>query len=255
VKAGVPGVDRAAGYQPVVVIDLTGMATINRRMVGRVSAERLFGLEWERLQKNADAAVCEHFLREWFGGATKTKGLAEAFGATAATVLGGYGIKDYGFSPPGQKAKPSVDFYEAKSLDLGFAGFKSAPKVTDVLARLENERKGITGKGKGLTPVMELYRPMIEKVLAEFPADGSIGPSGSRGDRAFQKEWLITHRDEAEKRSRTISFELAELSYAILVGQAWPLPTRADSTFTLDVGGKIGPVQGTVETGTEKVLL
>lgn len=246
-EAGVPGVDRGAGYQPVVVIDFTGMPTINRRMVGRVSAERLFRLEWERLQRNADAAVCEHFLFHWFGGVQKTKGLADLYGSAAATVLGGYGFKDYGFNPPGQTAKSSVDYYEAKSLDLGFAGFRSPPKVTEVIARLDNEAKGITGKGKGLTPAMELYRPMIARVQGREKGL-SMGSDGL-------KAWITEHRDAAEKRSRAISFELAELSYAILVGQAWPFKTRAETTYDLDVGGKVGVVKGSLETGTEKVLL
>lgn len=254
--AGVPGIEHGVGYQPVVVLDLAGLPTINRRMVGKVSAERLFSREWERIQANADAAVCEHFLAAWFGGdGAKTKGLAALYGATAATVLGGYGVKDYGFSPPGQTSKPSTDYYEAKRMELGFAGFKSMPKVTDVLARLDNETKGETGKGKGLTPAMELYRPMIAQVEAEAKRQGLPGLACDRGATAVMKAWLVGQRDIADARSRAASFALAELSYAILVGQAWPFKTRAESTYEIDVGGKVGVVKGTLETGIEKVLL
>lgn len=192
----------------VAVIDLKALPAINRKMIKAASAKTLFEKEFELTCARAAQKVYNAFKKEHFPG-KKTESFDALYGADGATWLKEQGFTDYsGFSPKAVQAE-ATDFYMGKALELKLKGYSTIPSLNDF-------RKQAT-KGKLNAPA-ELMRPYVEEI-DEFLKSPAYLKAADK-DRVFEA-YLDGQQKAATKRVRELLFEMAQIKFAIVVGQVW----------------------------------
>lgn len=190
------------------VIDLKALPAINRKMVKAASAKRLFEREFELTCARAAQKVYNAFKKEHFPG-KKTESFDALYGADGATWLKEQGFTDYsGFGPKSVQAE-ATDFYMGKALELKLKGYSTIPSLNDF-------RKQAT-KGKLNAPA-ELMRPYVEEIDDFLKSPAYLKAADK--DRVFEA-YLDGQQKAATKRVREILFEMAQIKFAIVVGQVW----------------------------------
>ena len=220
VKEGAALVVLAKGKETVdLVLDLKALPIINRQMVKSVSAKAFFTLQYELIAAQAAQKVFNAYVKELFP-EKKVPGLVEKYGEAGAKWLKEQGIGD-GFQPPHTKQVEATDFYMGKVLEVSLAKYSTLPSLKDVKAAI--------AKGK-LTPTAALMAPHVERVEAY------LGRNLTEGDR---KAWLESERKAAVEKARRLIFEIAQTTFAIVVGQTWfnEFASLDENTMDLDVGG------------------
>jgi hypothetical protein len=105
----------------VVLLHLSRLPVINRKMVKASSAKALFLLKYEQLKAQAAQKVWNHLVKAKFP--KVSQGLVEQYGLEAANWLESQGIKDYGFSPKTVQGEAS-DVYIAKEIKVSLKGLR-----------------------------------------------------------------------------------------------------------------------------------
>ena len=228
--AGVLGKSYKEGE--VVTLDLRALPVINRRMAKSVSAAELFTLQYGLVHLEAAQKAYKHYASSVAGGSSSGLiGLAAQYGPEAAAWLEERGLTDKGFNPKTVKS-PAVDSYMGVELDVKIAGLGSVPSVNDILKKLSAK--------KALTPREQLLGTFVQECEAR------------KADLDFP-DWVVGKRDEAVSARRKAIRRIAEIKFAVVVGQVWfpEFATRENCSMTLTLGG--APVLCSVELKDVKI--
>lgn len=229
------------GDQYELVLDLTTLPVVNRAMVKRASAKDLFLLQWELTQTKAAQKVYNAYLKERFP--RVSTGFAAMYGEDVATWLKEQGLTDYsGFQPPHTTQAEASDFYMAKELSVKLKGFASLPSLKDVAKKRT--------AGKKLTGGASLMAPTVDEIEGFLASD--IYKKAADKDAVFEA-WLKGQARAATAKARKLMFDMAQIKYAVVVGQIWftEFASVDENTLTITVDGQ--DVVGTVEMKETKV--
>ena len=188
----------------VYPVSVVGMPVINRQMVRSAitGARELFGLEWSLHKAKAAQKVFKYY-EEQYAPRSRTAGLEGTYGAEAAEWLKTIGLTDGGFSP--KRAVDEVsDVYIGRELKVSIKGASSLAKISDVEERLDS--------GKKLTAAMV--------PLAGFVTDVREFLSRNK-DETTIRNYLQTMTKSWISEARRINAKLAEIKFAVVVGQVW----------------------------------
>ncbi len=226
---------KAAQGRPVkIVIDLRALPVINRQMVKDTSAEAVFKKTYEMMQAKAAQKVFNGVKKAEFP--RESKGFKLVYGDEAATWLKDVGITDYnGFGPKVRQAD-ARDYYMGKELKVKLKGLSSLPTL-----KVAQDK---TASGKHTTG-SALMAPSVKEV-------GTFKRSNAYKKAADQPQvfeaWLDGQLKASRGDARKLMFELAQIKFAVVVGQTWftEFASLDANSLDIDVGG-VKPLPCTVE--------
>lgn len=232
-----------------VVLNLRSIPVINRKMVARVSAKELFTAEYELAEAKAAQKVYGDYRKKLFPKASAA--FTAAYGPEATAWLKSVGITEQnGFSPPSTSGE-STDVYMARELSVKIEGVAdSLPAVKDVLAKIASG-KAQTGAGLLMVDAVRAcelavapYNAALAALTAHKVDDAKLATlkADVARETAVLKPWLENVADASVKRARALMYTIAQLKFAIIVGQGWFCDLAPDETkMTFAPHGKNGP--------------
>lgn len=209
-----------------VLIDLSKLPVINRKMVKAVSAAEFFRTCYELTRVQATQKVYNSFVKELIP-SKKAEGLADKYGSPAAAWLDDQGFKDYGFNPKRVVAS-ATDVYTSKELKVSLKGLSSLPSLKDYRAAV--------AKGK-LSAAAQLMKPTVDEVETFLASD--IYSKAAAKEKVLEA-WLEGQAKAVKGRARELLHSVSQVTFTIIVGQVWftDLPTLDDTTMTIEVDGQ-----------------
>jgi len=212
------------------VIDLKALPVINRKMVQAVSAKILFEKEYDLCKARAAQKVYNTYKKEHF---PKTSvGFETTYGKDTATWLKEQGFTDYsGFSPKSVQME-STDFYMGKELHVSLKGLSSLPSLKEVKEKM--------AKGK-VNPAGALMVPYVEEV------EGFLASDIYKKAAEVFEAWLDGQQKAATSKVRGLLFDLAQVKFAIVVGQTWPVEFKSIEENSLKITVDGVEIEGKVE--------
>jgi len=238
-----------------VDFDLKSMPVINQNMVTDVSAKTLFEAEYEIKVLGASRKVYDHFLKSLFPSIDEK--MAAAYGEEATRWLETIGFKNGGFNPLRRQADPT-DEIMGKELPVLIEGLSATPSVTEVVTRanqIDLAKSATVEPGKKAkkapeyTTPMRLLVPALEAVQKKLGAKSSVvtpllsavkdEPKDQKavrlekarsavGQDAKLKSFLEKSSESADERIRELQGQVAQIKFAVAVGQVWPVEFGGD---------------------------
>lgn len=229
------------------LIDLTKLPIINRQMVKAVSARTMFAKEYDLCKAQAAQKVFNTVQKDKFP--RKSEGFEALYGADAAKWLKeDCGITDYnGFQPAHTTQAEATDVYMAKELKVSLKGLSSLPSLKDVrdkMTKAKEAREKGKAKGSEVTGAAALMVPYVEAVDTYLDSDEY--KNAANKDKAFQL-WLEDKQKAAVSTARKLIFELAQIKFAIVVGQTWPVEFASLDENSLEIDTDAGKLACKVE--------
>jgi hypothetical protein len=212
-----------------VVIDLKKLPIINRQMVKNVSAKAFFLKQFDLVEAQAAQKVFNSYAKELL----PTKLAAEfvvKYGEDGAKWLKEQGLDGTnGYAPPHTQQVEAKDFYMGKVLEVSLAKFSSLPSLKDVKAAM--------AKGK-LTPSASLMAPHVTRVEAFLTSD--VYTKAAAKEKVLLA-WLEGEKKAAVEKARKLIYEIAQTSFAIIVGQIWPaeFASLEDTKMDITTSGQV----------------
>jgi hypothetical protein len=223
------GITDARGRTPAdtdatvdLVVDLTALPVINRTMVKAASAKALFEKEYALTQLRAAQKVYNTVKKDKFP--RKSEGFAVMYGEDAAAWLKENGLTDYsGYQPPKTKTEEAKDYYMGKELKVSLKGLSSLPTL--------KKAEEAIAKGK-VTASVALMQPAIQEVANFLASD--VYTKAKNPDQLFEA-WLDGQFKDAQTKVWALIAELAQIKFAIVVGQVWFTEFASLDENSLDV--------------------
>lgn len=206
-----------------VVLNLKSLPIINRKMVKATSAKTLFELEYELTKARAAQKVYNSVKKEKFP--RKAEGFVVLYGDDAAKWLKEQGFTDYsGFSPKTVQAA-ATDFYMGKELKVSLKGLASLPSLKEAREKI--------AKNKCNAPTL-LMVPAIDDIDNFLKSD--VYKKAADQDKLFES-WLDGQAKAATVTTRRLIFEMAQIKFAIVVGQVWftEFTSLDENSMTIDI--------------------
>lgn len=186
-----------------LVVDLSKLPVINRKMIKAASARELFEKTWELTKARADQKVFNSLLKEAKAGKVETgEGFKSLYGEDGAAWLKEQGITEYGGFAPKSVQAEATDFYLAKLLEVKIAGYSSLPSLN------EYRKKAAAGKLTGAAGLMT-------------PAYSAAADMREDQSEETVTAWLEERAEEATSRARRLIYDVARIKFAVIVGQTW----------------------------------
>ena len=197
--------------QTIMIIDLSSLPIINRKMVKTVSAFDLAKLQWELVKLQGEKKVYDYYKKNLF---PKTSKSFLELGLTEECVnwLKNIGITDYnGFSPKVTNAE-STDYYMSVVLDTKIKNISSLPKVEDVVAKIKS--------GKELLLREYVMGDAINKYLSQLDSDiyKSLDEEQQKG---ILQTYLETKSSILNKQRRNVLQKIAEIKFSMILSRKW----------------------------------
>ena len=194
----------------LIVIDLTALPIINRKMVKSISAKTLAEKEWELIKIQAHKKVYDFYRKQLFP--RTSTGFVEKYGSEAAEFLKDLGITDYnGYHPKTVNAE-STDFYMALTLQTKIKGLSSLPKVEDVQTKIRS--------GKAL----KLSETIMEEAITNYQKqmDSEIySKLDSEKQKEVLKNYLESKVRELNSKRIEIMRVIAEIKFSLILSRKW----------------------------------
>lgn len=219
------GVISASGDESdsvTAVINLRALPVINRNMVKDVSAKQFFQLQYDLLVAQAEQKVYNSYVKELLP-KERSEGLKERHGEETAAWLKEQGITDGGFSPKGTLAD-ATDFYMGKELKVSIKGYSKLPSLKEAQAQMQKGK--LNGPGALMAPTIKLVEDFLSSDLYKK----------SQGNSKTLEVWLEGQATAAKKKARDILFQIAQTTFAIVVGQIWfqEFASLDENTLTIE---------------------
>jgi hypothetical protein len=208
------------------LIDLKKLPVVNRQMVKAVSAKAFFTTQYELVKAQAAQKVFNSYSKELLP-ERKVAGFVEKYGDDGAKWLKEQGIGD-GYQPPSTKQAEATDFYMGKELAVTLAKYSKLPSL--------KEAKEQIAKGK-LNPAGTLMSESIKRVESFLVSDAY---SLSTAKDEVLQTWLTTEKKAATEKVRKLIFDIAQTTFAIIVGQVWfaEFSSLDEGSMDIDVDGQ-----------------
>jgi hypothetical protein len=220
-----------AGGFVIGVINLRALPVINRRMIKAASAMVLFLAQWELETSRAAQKVYKDVKDEKIP-PKKSPGFVTTYGEDAANWLKEQGFTDYsGFAPPHTVSATATDFYVAKKLEVAIAGLSKLPSVNDVRKKISASKKQTTSGALLVPALTEVEKWLASDEYTKLPTD--------EAKEAAFITWIDKKAKEAVAVTRTKIREIAQIKFAITVGQVWftEFSSLDENSMTLKLGG------------------
>ena len=202
--------NRKDEYDNTILIDLTSIPVINRKMVKSISANELAKLEWELVKLQGDKKVYDYYKKELFPKTSKS--YAEMLGADCAEWLKEIGITDYnGFAPKTDAAK-STDFYMSVNLKTKIKGLSSLPKVVDVWKNIQ--------AGKTLKINEWVMADAVRKYHQQIESD-MFKTLNEEQQKGVLETYLNTNYDILNKKKKAVMQKISETKFSIILSKKW----------------------------------
>jgi len=193
-----------------IIIDLTSIPLVNKKMVKSVSAMELAKLEWELVKLQGDKKVYDFYKKSLYPKTSKS--FVELLGQKAADWLKEVGITDFnGFAPKVTSAE-ATDFYMSVNLDTKIKGLSSLPKVEDVVAKIKS--------GASLKVNEWVMADAIKKYLAQITSDIYLSLNEEQ-QKGILKTYLETKSGILNKQRRKILQEIAQIKFSLILSKKW----------------------------------
>ena len=194
----------------MIVIDLTSLPLVNKKMVKAVSAMQLAKLEWELVKLQGDKKVYDYYKKSLYPKTSKS--FVELLGQEAADWLKEVGITDFnGFAPKVTSAE-ATDFYMSVNLETKIKGLSSLPKVDDVVAKIKS--------GAALKLNEWVMADAIKKYLAQTASDMYLS-LGEEQQKGVLKTYLETKSGILNKQRRKILQDIAQIKFSLILSKKW----------------------------------
>jgi len=188
-----------------VVLDLRALPILNRKMVKEISARKFFETEYALVQAQAAQKVLGYYADK-LDVKKVMPGLLDSYGTAGVTWLREQGISD-GWQAPHTTGAPIRDYYMGKQLKVSLAKYSSLPTVEKAIEKMKSGGKP--------TPTEALLIDEIKR----------IRDSKKKGEEAWvafeDKAWIAAEKKAAVERARALIFEIAQTTFALIVGQVW----------------------------------
>lgn len=207
-----------------VVLDLTRMPVINRKMVTEVSARSLFTLQWDLMKARAAQKVCKFFLDE-VQEKKESPSYELTYGDVGAAWLKEAGFTDYSGFSPNVVLAPATDVYFGKELAVSIKGLSALPSVNDVKSRIAS--------GKAPTLSQSLMIPIYQEILAEKTK--MVGNKNA-ASVPFYVTWLERRAKDASNDVRRLLFQISRIKMTVVLGQIWfkEFSSLQENSLTMD---------------------
>lgn len=247
VEEGVVSSTPVTGDTVTLVLDLTKVPIINRKMIKALSAKAFFETSYELTKARAAQKVYKDYAKNLLPEKT-SQGFSDKYGEEGAAWLKSLGITDYnGYQPPHTIQAESKDVYMGKELDVALKGLSTLPKVTDVKAKLM--KVGADGTIEWLqAPKLNATGALMADAVKEIESFLASDIYRKAADQpAVLKAWLDGQTRAAIKKTRGLIFDVAQATFCTIVGQVWfkEFSSIEENTWTLTTSA--GPVACKVE--------
>jgi len=197
-------------FDNTILIDLTSIPVINRKMVTSISAKELAKLEWELKKLQGDKKVYDHYRKILFPKTSKS--YVEMLGQECADWLKDIGITDFNGFAPKTDAAEAKDFYMSVNLATKIKGLSALPKVDDVYKKL-NEGKVLKISESVMSDAVKKYHEQLQsdmfKTLNEQQQKGVL------------ESYLNTKSSILNKQKRNVMQKIAEIKFALILSKKW----------------------------------
>lgn len=190
----------------VVVVDLSGLPVVNRKIAtDYTDLDNVCKLLRREKQLEAENKTFSYLYNEFPESLREgVEDLVKPTSFTDAQVLylSKFGVKKDGSFAPEVTLDDPTDFYTAKVIEFGIKGLNSLPKVSDVLAKIADNKK-ITSA--------------VQKLVADAYSTYLLhGNSGSDASKAL---WLKEAIDKNKKELYKLRSELNRVKFAVVLGK------------------------------------
>lgn len=227
-----------------IIIDLTSLPLINRKMVKSVSAVELAKLQWELKKLQGDKKVYDFYKKELYPKTSKS--YAELLGDEAAAWLKEIGITDFnGFAPKVESAE-ATDFYMSVVLDTKIKGLSSLPKVDVVKKKIED--------GVKLKINEYVMADALKKYMAQLASDMYTSLSEEQ-QKGVLKTYLETKSKILNKQRRKVLQEIAQIKFSLILSKKWfnEFKTFDENQLSINLDGKDLDFTFVLEEKEEKI--
>jgi len=191
-----------------ILIDLTSIPVINRKMVKSVSAAELAKLEWELVKLQGDKKVYDYYKKELFPKTSKS--YTEMLGEECAQWLKDIGITDYNGFAAKTDAAESTDFYMSVNLATKIKGLSSLPKVVDVWNNIQ--------AGKPLKINEWVMADAVKKYHQQIESD-MFQTLNEQQQKGVLETYLNTKYDMLNKKKKSVMQEIAQIKFALILSK------------------------------------
>jgi len=193
-----------------LVIDLTSLPIVNKKMVKAVSAMELAKQQWKLKKLQGDKKVYDYYKKQLFPKTSKS--FVELLGQEASDWLKEVGITDYNGFAPKVTSVEATDFYMSVVLNTKIKGLSSLPKVEDVMKKIET--------GVVLKLNEYVMADAIKKYQTQLDSDmyKSLGEEQQKG---VLKTYLETKSGILNKQRRKVLQEIAQIKFSLILSKKW----------------------------------
>lgn len=209
-----------AKYKPSEVYEvmLNGIPIMNRATAeGRTSAKSLFKKVYEELRLKAEMKTLK-YLRTSIEPEKPVKitGDFASLNSNQVDYLATLGVTPKGFHPETEKVE-ATDFYMAKEFSIKMKGLSSLPKIEDVLAKIQAQKK------------LTASDTLIEAALKSFD---TVKASAA----ATKLAWIDARIEDVQRSLAELRKDVQRTKFAIILGKKWfdEFSNRENSSLELD---------------------
>ena len=209
-----------------IVIDLSSLPIINKKMVKSVSAMDLAKQEWELIKLQAEKKVFDYYKNMLYPKTSKS--FADMLGQEAADWLKVVGITDFNGYAPLTDTAEKTDHYMSVNLLTKIKGLSSLPKVLDVINKMSDAKKPL-----------KIGEVLMAQFITEFLAkQAEINSSESIPANAME-QFLTDRSIQSNKNKRAIMQEIAKTKFAIILSKKWFIEFKDfdDNKLSLSIDG------------------
>ena len=193
-----------------LVIDLTSLPIVNKKMVKAVSAMELAKQQWELKKLQGDKKVYDYYKKQLFPKTSKS--FVELLGQEASDWLKEVGVTDYNGFAPKVMSVEAIDFYMSVVLNTKIKGLSSLPKVEDVMKKIES--------GAVLKLNEYVMADAIKKYQAQLVSDIYLS-LGVEQQKGVLKTYLETKSGILNKQRRKVLQEIAQIKFSLILSKKW----------------------------------
>jgi hypothetical protein len=195
------------GVNDIWLMDISKLPIINRSMTVNQSAKKLANLEFDLIQAQLGQKYLKT-LKDTYD-PKKNDVSASKYSVEAADWLKSIGVNDFnGFSPKTETNKTG-DIYIAPVLDTKIQNTSTAPKVADVLSKVEALDKK-DPKAKELNVMESIMKSQIDNVHQDI-----------FGGKEVDVVKINELTKQFDKLRRNLLFEIAKIKFGVILSRTW----------------------------------
>ena len=217
-------INKSIGYSnegnPIHILDISSLPTINRSMVTNMSAKSLANLEFDLLKLQLSQKYLK-YLKEEFPVSTDKS----VYTPEQADWLKTIGLTEKGGFSPKVEAVKSDDFYVAPSLKVKIEKTSTSPKISDFVLKCK-----LLSENAPKAKSLNLVEGILKTKVAEM---GRYLPVG------YDLEDVETLIKEIDKERREALTDIAKIKFGIILSRSWfkEFATLAENELKLKFDG------------------